>query len=494
MDACYQFCPTGYLPNTGTNTCDLQNQLSLHATFTEVHIALKNQASTSPTFVASAPAPLPLKGRGNYFDGSSYWTTETEPVYVYHSFAIISWIKCPTINSNMTVFSKNKPNSTTAGEESLLNFGITTDSKVQLEVDDGTTPLYSILSDSDVSLDTWTQIAVRVEYSTRSTINWYINKTTNFAQSDVGVFYQEYLDSLTSIGQKWFYNGTFQASSFFSGYIYDLKVYNVAWANNSIVGAVEDTTCTVGCTFCPAEDDECISECPTDFLEENCATQCDGFCPDNCVRTDDLCSQVCDDLLCEQCETFDNGTCFDCKDNTLDPANTSGVCECNSTSVLKTPEYICTCHENCTACQDGLTQYHCSVCVSGYYKQVGASFCLDYCGTGYTQVGQSCLGSNTHQMTRYNLVQSDPQTYKHRGIYFGSCESRELDDDLHHTGTFDTFIRPLDLSGTQVIFSINRATTSVEGEEDFLTFSIENQSSSSGKLTVSFSEGTSELL
>jgi len=189
MDVCYTFCPTGYTANTGTNICDLVNQLALHATFTEVHIPMRNQASTNPTFVASTNAPLPLKGRGNYFDGSSYYTTDTATVYLHHSFAIIAWIKCPTINSNMIVFSKNKANTTVVGAENLLSLGLTTERRVTLEVEDGNTPLYSLVSDTQVTLDTWTQIAVRVEYSTRSTINWYINKTTNFSQSADGAFY-----------------------------------------------------------------------------------------------------------------------------------------------------------------------------------------------------------------------------------------------------------------------------------------------------------------
>jgi hypothetical protein len=122
---------------------------------------LKNQASTNPKFVASTTAPVPLKSRGNYFSGSTYWTVNNsvEPFYLNHSFAIIAWVKCPYASRDMSVFSKNKVNPSGTNTENLLNFsitGATGSSRVNLVVADGSTSLYSISSDTFFPSNTWT--------------------------------------------------------------------------------------------------------------------------------------------------------------------------------------------------------------------------------------------------------------------------------------------------------------------------------------------------
>ena len=140
-------------------SCSNVVDLALHARFTELHVALANYSESNTKFIQSNAdkTPIPLKFRGHYFDGARYWTVDNgiEPFYLNTSFSLIAWIKCPSISTNMSVFSKNKVNPLAANEENLLNFQITTTNQIALGVNDGITPLYAIISSDEIT-NNWT--------------------------------------------------------------------------------------------------------------------------------------------------------------------------------------------------------------------------------------------------------------------------------------------------------------------------------------------------
>ena len=118
--------------------------LVLHAIFNEVDINLRNLADTEPVFVqkTSSLRPLPVQGRGHYFDGATYWevdTSETAPeiFYLHHRFTIAMWVKVLDATASPTLFSKNKATPSAENEENLLKFFVTDQQKLAISIDNG---------------------------------------------------------------------------------------------------------------------------------------------------------------------------------------------------------------------------------------------------------------------------------------------------------------------------------------------------------------------
>jgi len=120
---------------------------------------------------------------------------------------------------------------------------------------------------------------------------------------------------------------------FYSGYIYELQMYNVEkGSSGSIVSRVASGCESNTCTFCPALTDvstsTCINTCPLDDLPPDC-TDCENGC-DNCRHADNC--ELCTNALCTLCNTFaSDSVCFGCVDFAIE--NASNTCECDSEHV-----------------------------------------------------------------------------------------------------------------------------------------------------------------
>jgi hypothetical protein len=148
---------------------------------------------------------------------------------------------------------------------------------------------------------------------------------------------------------------------YFTGYLYELEVYNVAKDATFLQNLVADTCTDNACPFCPlALSGSCISKCALDELPPNC-TDCDSSCT-NCRHADNC--ELCTNALCTLCNTFElDSVCTECVEfGQLDANNT---CECDATHV-KIADDTCGCSSECVTCTAN-NRYGCLSCNTDYY-------------------------------------------------------------------------------------------------------------------------------
>jgi len=357
-------------------------------------------------------------------------------------------------------------------------------------------------------------VAIIVDYHTEtrvSDVDMYANSdlVTYTLDSDLEDFLHEQHNSLLVIGQNYDYTASNAAESqFFNGYIYDIKIYNDVRTDTQIRSQLDDNCAAYDqttCVVCPSASSrnsssasQCISDCYVGEYTENgsvCLT-CDADCQGNCVRSGDLNCGLCDYELTLTCETFERYTDLTCKNNASIVITTNGdECACDSNQQLIEPEFECGCTEECEACTQ-LDRYHCSICKSGWHKQIGADFCFDYCAVGYAvdpNDSTVCTGSDiTVKVDTWEIKaiprasDTDPIPAIQRGWYFDGSHRYQMEEVMHHTGSIDSFFRTTDIIIINTLYS--RHST----DDDFIDLYINR--SGSVVFTVVGSSGADQTL
>ena len=497
---CLPFCPTGW--DISGSSCARSHDMALHLDFTEVSVDLRNKAVTTanPTVNAGASQSTPVYQRGHYFNGTDmYWTLDTSTpaavFYIHHTVTVQGWIRVMDFTAEQAIFSKNRSGTSSASAENLFFFGVRTSQKLFVTIAEGTSVKQTTESSDTLSTD-WAFVAVRITYTNpnttqRSLIKFWVNDniTAEF-ETTSPVWITDFANSFTTIGSELNYNGSVIYTYFFNGYMFDLKVYNMARSDSNLNAEINTGASCTGCTYCPATD--CISTCAINTYGASC-DPCHADCGGNCVRGGNAenCS-LCDNMLCTTCEYFDSGATAACSACVTRAAVSSGTCACNE-GVYEASPFGCNCATECTICT-ALDAYHCTECDTGYYKQGGANLCLDYCAQGYSISGQTCAGSNQRARDQFLTMSAspaanDPQPAKDRGGYFDGTNTYVDNTILLNTvGSVDAWIRPEFVSAaTHMIFSRNINNNAGVGEEDNLSFYFDEAAK---VLSVSFKTGT----
>ena len=201
-----------------------------------------------------------------------------------------------------------------------------------------------------------------------------------------------------------------------------------------------------------------ISECEKGtWINGASCEACDATCTEansdltNCVRagSGQLCT-LCDERLCNTCETFDSGDAAKCQtcvtsalltspsscvaqalnvpNTTCDPQTYDCTCTCLSSQYAASPltdSIECTCVANCATCTE-LDKYHCITCATDYFQQLDTNMiCLTYCGFDQSQFAEACVDNNSGRIFRtFSDIDwtatgsADPWPMKQRGHWF----------------------------------------------------------------------------
>ena len=281
---CLPFCPSGYSPKNGV--CELSNDLLLHFQPHSIEDTVTDSASSIPFSSGSDASfypqpsqgdPYPTQGRGYLFTGDSYMHYEcgedcSSEFLVSSEFTLTSWFK--STSTSGTIFSKQK---STPPYTKSISVGIDSDYvKVYLDIPGYDAPQ----SKCSVNRD-WNFLAVSASVGSEPKVTIQVNNTCT--------------DSI-SLGEEWledFQNnyhlvigaaleGTSTFSEFFSGFLWDLKLYNAQKDPNTLV---QSSNCKT-CDHCPVDNsDECLSICPVEhfwngYICENCNSEKDRGCVD----------------------------------------------------------------------------------------------------------------------------------------------------------------------------------------------------------------------
>ena len=185
-----------------------------------------------------------------------------------------------------------------------------------MSIHNGVTLLGDFKTTDSLSLNDWAQIAAIAEYDDSietTSISLFINKTKETPVDSLSgqKFDIEHENSITTVGAARAGSGDTDGKNRFTGYMYELKVYNTNRSESQITDLIDDSCTNKGsqsCSFCPVDstddlsDGVCISGCDIGTYGDDCATCATSGCTDNC-RYSDGCEH-CSNRLCNTCETF----------------------------------------------------------------------------------------------------------------------------------------------------------------------------------------------
>ena len=215
--------------------------------------------------------PYPTQDRGYFFTGASHMQYEcgvncNPSLVISPEFTLTAWVK-PTSSSG-TIFAKQKKGSFAK----TVSLGLDSDYvKLDLEAKDYDQVYKCFFSEG------WNFVAVLTSVSSEVKARIQTNTTCT---------------DLISLGENWLkdvqdnyfivvgasLSGTNSFTNFFSGFIWEIRLYNQAKDTNALV---KSSGCE-GCTHCPINH-ECISSCPINHFWngrfcQNCRSQMNKGC------------------------------------------------------------------------------------------------------------------------------------------------------------------------------------------------------------------------
>jgi len=227
----------------------------IYAIFNEVDIDVRNLANTRPEFEQEVThlRPTPVKSRGHYFDGSTFWKVEApasspdDKFFFDSRHTIVAWTKVMDMSNEPTIFSKSKGvtgPSTNADDDNMLAFYVKSDGKLAYRLDNGSvvinyTESVENLNKLEIAEGVWDYVAVVSKYSKtnrHTKVDLIVNTLAYYTFSHVDTYMIEHWDSFTSVGQQYTTdaNGDLQTSQFLNGFIYTLWVYNAGISPTSL--------------------------------------------------------------------------------------------------------------------------------------------------------------------------------------------------------------------------------------------------------------------
>ncbi|CAG9335181.1 unnamed protein product [Blepharisma stoltei] len=368
---CLSYCPTGYLQNIVTNTCDY----SFFVTFT---LSLDNEiildqkgvvlvgnsiTNTYPTYDTNDP--WPVKSRGYYFKSNSYLAS---PHMLAPTFSIAIWLKA--LSAGIVLV---KPIPAYQWVVEILSSGYP---MLSLLMSDSST-IISVTGNSNV-LNGWFFVS----------FDGYLNAdgiTTIVSYID-GIFLQYFTTATALYLQDSVLGNLYIGYDIggFTGFIWKIKMYCL---NNDDLDEWQTSGCTPPCTKCPA-DLSCPSDCPLDkYVDGLSCKDCKTSCNKGCVNSDTC--NLCLTKECATCTEFiGTGSCLGCIANAVSDGN--GGCTCDAYAFWLSLTQSCErCDVLCPNCLK-TSYFECSAC-SGSYQLVG-NVCLNGCPYGF---GGSCLPITT---------------------------------------------------------------------------------------------------
>jgi len=283
----------------------------------------------------------------------------TPTLVISPKFSLSMWVK-PTSSSG-TLFSKQ--NNTAPYTKSV---SLELDSKyLRLNLD---IPGYTGSTSSCALNDDWNFVAVSTSIDSTPEFRAFIQVNTTCSD-------------FLSIGPNWledfqdnYYlvvgaalSGANTFTDFFSGFIWDARLYN---SQKDTYSLVQSSGCKT-CNHCPIENsDECLPVCGiTDYWNSTDCNTCNSECTKGCVN-DQSCN-LCADQLCKVCSEFQTWTCSECVLNAR-----GSPCECQEGYFAEVSQ--CTeCHYSCKTC-NGPNKNNCTSCENSYLKSDGTChFCSD---------------------------------------------------------------------------------------------------------------------
>ena len=389
-DICLTTCPTGFTSNSGTNTCDENYDLVLSLNFDTLNGQPSDASSTmvkvrTGTTTKLYPEydtddPYGSYKRGFYFKGSSKvylspYTGAPLPMLVLSpNFNIAVWAR-PSSNGHIIAHQVNA-----LGVAQVLCLSITS-GKAALLMRMASAGTVSI-STSSITMDTWVHIGfiVKVTKSVGTSVSSYLDNTASTTNS----YSYDYFSALSSnilwiIGTRYLTTNSY--TSYFTGYIYSIDIWNKEMTTSSWSLATSCTSNPNACSACPSSTSICLPDCGLSEYYDSSTKTC-GACKATCTtgcRNSTYCN-LCEDPICNNCNDAYAGSCLECKANTQ-----SGVspCACKTDYIWYSTNETCSkCYSGCSIC---LSPIHndCTLCADGYF--LAYNECLNFCPTLFTK-------------------------------------------------------------------------------------------------------------
>ena len=501
-NVCMPFCPTGFIPGSTScsGTSGLVFRLSLldiKGTVTDtVNSKIQVITGTSSTFYPTYESndPFAINERGYYFDGigsvmSFVANSDNNLQMVLSPVHTIGLWVLPYTNQGVYVSKMTN----VASPISYLIFESTILGYLQVTVKFKliTTP-FVYTSTEVITLNAWNHIGFAL-YINTGTSNSEIISYKNGVASSISILGSGHYEDLTSnylftIGAT--YNPSKVLTTFFKGYINELKIWN---KNQNL--ASEIGTCST--CFCPSSTNVCISTCLyTQYIDFGGAcSDCLNSCPTGCVRSQDC--NLCNNRLCLQCTDFSSSGCSQCKTNAVKiiPSNS---CQCSSGSYYDSSTASClSCFTYCESCESGING-DCLSCKTNNYLNPEGTLCLTTCPIGYNIVGNKCAKSSekvpiVFQFNRLTNVMLD--TNNVYGAFMGSTNA--------YLGAFDVndpypiYNRGVYFTGTAYVSlpknSVNE-TSLILGNSHTISMWVRTESHTSNHYLANKEDGTNQRL
>ncbi|CAG9335208.1 unnamed protein product [Blepharisma stoltei] len=395
QNICSLFCPTGYILNN--NICEIDMNYSGFVFNLKPH-QIKNIVNdlqnNIPVLTGKDNTFYPNYGitdpyaaiyRGYYFTGTSYmqlppYLSTPSPLLTFSpQFAIATWIK--PISGTGVIFCKQTDN---GAFTKYVSFELINKyPSLTLTLKDSSTVTYIGTNASlQVTLAQWVFISATsgISSTPEQTISFTMNSFSDIS-SDLGDSWLEDLESsfFISIGARHLDSTHF--SSFFNGFLWDMKIYNTL-----AIPILTEGSCN-GCSLCPNDNSNiCLDNCLIgSFWNGNSCASCLSGCSNSgCVRKDKSCNH-CQDVVCELCDDY-TSTCITCKSNA---SLIGSSCQCNVGFYWNIDNESCdACDASCKSCTSS-KYLDCLACANGLYLVSG--ICLASCPQGYSRSGTKCV-------------------------------------------------------------------------------------------------------
>lgn len=382
---CVQFCPLGYLGNSGGN-CELENgKRIVEFVFDQIEGVVYDKANQVPAVTGNSAGfypeyeendPFAVYKRGYYFNGKSLMHLAP---YLEYNQPFISFP--PVFYSAFWLSSTNSQGIILSSVDSEYKIKLKYELKSQhpaitislSQNSSETSKVVSHTCDLTTTLHSWSYFVFKIELSSNeeTILTCYLNSVStkpvilaNGYFSDTG-----HSNSMVLGSQK---IGDFEYSSNkFIGFIYQFIV------DTDISTPLFDFSlnCTDPCSICPLS--VCLSDChiktyptPDQSACLSCSTECSEY---GCRSSDSNCN-LCEDSTCKVCSGYSDNDCqaYNCPDGTY---KKKGMSTCKA------------CHSDCLTCND----YGASSCTSCNSTYLLNSACSTFCPTGYESLNSSCI-------------------------------------------------------------------------------------------------------
>lgn len=356
--ACHSFCPTGYTLIGGTCQLSLSlivnlDLLDILGVITDSQSGFKVIAGSTTAFYPNFDAndPWPIQSRGYYFYVNSYLqfppnSADTTTLTLGNQFTFSVWIN--SISSGV-LFSKVGSSSNI-----YLSIGISTYISVSLNLNTLVTAVSTLGLNSN-----WNYVGISVTYQSdgNTGVVFYVNTNSEHVTLVSGHYNDITGNCIITVGALKTSAGY---SNYWTGTLYMFKVYSQALSPLDYTSACDNSV--YSCALCPYSTGACIETCSygTWWNGTSCRS-CNNCNYESCVRQDTGCN-LCYDVQCLVCSSFNSGSCTQCQAN----ANLyNGTCTCNTYYVWS----------NLVA--------GCSYCNPYINKVILHGACLSGCPTGY---------------------------------------------------------------------------------------------------------------